>query len=166
MNTEDQPIAAGPLTEDEQRALELRWDEGRLLQFADWLFAFVDGHREEILLLAGTPRDPVTLLAATKQLIARQGSLHMAAEMKDQRREIENEIRSRGEKGEHDRAGIQQEWTARHAAAWRRWRIREYLFVVDRSADRLAARLLPKEQGLLKTRHTPALCRPACEPCG
>ena len=52
-NDDEPPLAFEPLTEDELRVLELRWYEGRMLPFADWLFAFVDRNRDEILRLAG-----------------------------------------------------------------------------------------------------------------
>jgi hypothetical protein len=125
------------LSDTELFALELRWYEGRMLLYAEWLFAFVDRHRADISLLATGSREPVALVAATKRLIIQRGSLRMAAEMEDQIREIENELWYRGEKGEHDRAGIEAAWTLAHARAWRRWRICEYLFVVDRCASRI-----------------------------
>jgi hypothetical protein len=131
-----------PLTDEERSALELRWYEGRMLPFSEWLLAFVDRHREEILRMAAERTDPENLLAAVNELIIRRGSMHMAKEMEDQKKEIENELWYRGEKGPCDRAGVQLEWTSRHAAAWRRWRIREYLFVVDRCAGLVVARLL------------------------
>jgi len=129
------------LTEAERFALELRWYEGRMLPYAEWLTAFVERHRDEILLAAGGANEPAALLTATKRLIAEFGSIHLAGELKDQKREIENELWYRGEKGECDRAGIQQDWTARHAAAWRRWRTQEYLFVADRCARQIVALL-------------------------
>lgn len=133
--------AAPPPAEAELFALELRWYEGRMLPYAEWLDHFVQRHRTEILARAGTANTPESLVEATKQLIVDRGSMHLAGELKDQLREIENELWYRGEKGEHDRAQIQLEWTACHADAWRRWRIREYLFVADRCAGRIVARL-------------------------
>lgn len=130
------------LNEAELRELELRWYEGLMLLYAEWLFAFVGRHRAEILHLASDPHEPASLLAATKRLIVQRGSINMGGELKDQMREIELELWYRGEKGDYDRARIQLEWTAEHAAAWRRWRIREYLFVADRCADRVAMLLL------------------------
>ncbi len=127
------------LTEGEQFALELRWYQERMLPYVDWLMALVERRRDEILALANGSREPAALLAATKSLIADCGTVHMAAELKDQMQEIERELWYRGEKGEHNRAGIKQEWTARHAASWRRWRVQEYLFVADRCAPRIVA---------------------------
>jgi hypothetical protein len=144
MNPDD-PAAGSvfePLTEAELNALELRWYEGRMLRYAEWLGAFVQRHRAEILLAAHGSREPAALLAATKRVIAGRGSVHMAGELTDQRGEIENELWYRGERGDHDRRRIQLEWTAKHAAAWRRWRIKEYFFVTDRSGDLVVAHLL------------------------
>lgn len=119
-------------TPQELVSLELRWYEGRMLPYVDWLLAFTRRHRREIRRAAGRNADPAALFAETRRQIVRRGSLQLAAEMNDQRREIENELWYRGERGEHDHATIKLEWCARHAAAWRRWRIHEYLFVADR----------------------------------
>ena len=64
-------------------------------------------------------------------------------EMNDQAREISDEIWIRGEHGEYDRAHIVEEWTARHAADWRHWRLTEYLYVMERLAGDVIARLRP-----------------------
>jgi hypothetical protein len=135
-------------TDSERFALELRWYEGRMILYAEWLTTFVERHRDEILMLANGSREPVSLLTATKRLIGQRGSLHMAGELKDQQCEIENELWYRGEEGNGNRSGIQLEWTVRHAAEWRRWRIKEYLFVADRCACEIAALLrAPAQSG-------------------
>jgi len=133
------PEPSDALSESEHFALELRWYEGRMLPYAEWVGDFVARHRDEILGLAGGSDDPAALLTAAKRLIQQRGSLHMAQELQDQKREIQNELWYRGEKGEFDRRGIQQAWTAQHAAAWRRWRIKEYLFVANRCAGQIVA---------------------------
>ena len=56
----------------------------------------------------------------------------------DQIKEIESEIWIQGERGNHDREQIAAEWTQRHARSWREWRIKEYLFAVERMDSRLA----------------------------
>ena len=99
--------------------------------------------RKKIALIgAGQIGGTLALLTATKALISQRGSLHMAEELLDQKREMENELWYRGEKGEFDRRRIQQAWTAQHAAAWRQWRVKEYLFVANRCAGQLVATLL------------------------
>lgn len=125
------------LTEAERFALELRWYDGSMLPYFEWLMELVEGRREEILVRASASLEEGALITATKQVIAECGSLHMAAEMKAQREEIEKELWCQGQKGRHDRAKIKQEWAQRYGAEWRRWRVREYLFVVDRCAERI-----------------------------
>jgi hypothetical protein len=147
MNPEDPPAALNYSEAAELHALELRWYKGEMLPYAEWLFAFVARNRAAILREGGAPGDPAALLAATKQLIRESGSLHLASELRDQMREIHNEVWYRGERGEHDRSRIQQEWTSQHAAAWRRWRIKEYLFVVDHCGNRIVAKLLETDDG-------------------
>lgn len=132
-----QPMTSGvshlpALTDQERFSLELRWYEGRMLPYIDWLLDFAERNRDDILSAAGAEADARALLAETKRRITQVGSLHLVAELRDQRREIENALWYGGEHGEHDRATIQLQWCARHAEAWRRWRIQEYLFVADR----------------------------------
>jgi hypothetical protein len=141
VHDESSPPAFDPPNAAETFALELRWYEGRMLPYAEWLMDFAGRHRAEILALAAGSGEPAALVAATKRLIVQRGSLRRAEELHDQIHEIENELWYRGEKGDHDRRRIQQEWTVANACAWRRWRIKEYLFVADRCAEELAATL-------------------------
>jgi hypothetical protein len=141
VNSETDLSAIEPPTPSELFALELRWYEGRMLPYADWLMVFLERHRAEILALAAGSREAGALVAATKQLIVQRGTLHLAGELKDQVGEIEKELWYCGERGDRDRARIQQEWTAAHAVAWRRWRIKEYLFVADRCVAQVLERL-------------------------
>ncbi len=127
--------------EEELRALELRWYEGRMLIYVDQILNFVDLHRAEVEELAGGMKSPVLLLHCLKRLIAAKGSIHMQSELKDQVVELKNEIWYRGQKGDYDRARIQAEWALRHARAWRRWRIKEYCFVIDHCAERILEHL-------------------------
>jgi hypothetical protein len=142
MPQNDEPAGIQPLTNEEHHALEVRWYKGEMLPYVEWLFEFADRQRGEILRLAGPDAGPGQVLATIRQLITQRGSMHMAAEMKAQMREIEKELWYRGEKDPRARAEIKQQWTAKHAAAWRRWRVQEYLFVVDQCGDQLAARVL------------------------
>lgn len=128
---------------DELRTLELRWYEGRMLLYVEWLEAFVGRHRAEILALANGSAVPDDLLAAAKRLIFDRGSVHMAGELRDQAKEIENELWYRGEKGDYNRPVIEANWAYNHGPDWRRWRVREYLFVADRCAGRVVRLLQP-----------------------
>lgn len=135
--------AAGfaPANDAELRTLETAWTEGKLRAHADRLLEFIDRHRSDILLLAGAARDGATLLQTVKLQIVQHGSVCSVSEMRDQARAIRDEIWIRGERGEYDRAHITHEWTSRHAANWRRWRLKEYVFVVERCAPELLALL-------------------------
>ncbi|MEN9662241.1 MAG: hypothetical protein RL324_1190 [Verrucomicrobiota bacterium] len=139
MTRKEDPIQ--PLTAEEHQALELRWYEGSMLPYVEWIHAFAEKHRAEILRIAGPGAPGDQLVAAVKQLIVQRGSMHMASELKDQMREMENELWYSGEKDECARAEIKQRWTVDHAAAWRRWRIQEYLFVVELCRDQLTTQL-------------------------
>src|SRR5258708_11413737 len=85
-------IATDQLDDAERFALELRWYEGRMLLYVEWLHVFVERHRDEILKTAADSNDTTALLAATKQLIAQHGSIHMGGELNDQKRELEKEL--------------------------------------------------------------------------
>lgn len=136
-----------PAPDDQELfSLELRWYEGRMLRYVEWLLDFAERNREEILSAAGPEPDPRALLAETKRRITQLGSVHLPGELSDQRREMENELWYQGERGVHDRAAIQLQWCTRHAAAWRRWRIHEYLFVADRCEHLIAGALAPGGQ--------------------
>jgi hypothetical protein len=141
MNRPDNVIES--LTAEEQQALEIRWYEGRMLPYVEWIHAFAEKHRAEVLRLAGPHPSPDQLVATVRQLIVQRGSMHMAAELKDQMREMEKELWYSGEKDERARSEIKQRWTTRHAAAWRSWRIKEYLFVAGLCREQLAAQLQP-----------------------
>ncbi len=147
MNPNDAPDGLQPLTNEEQQALEIRWYEGRMLPYVEWIFAFADKHRDEILRTAGPDTGAAQLLATVRQMIAQRGSMHLAAELKDQMREMEKELWYRGENDPRARAEIKQQWTAHHAAGWRRWRIQEYLFVASLCGDRLVDQLRNPPKG-------------------
>ena len=122
-------------------ALEASWANGTLRPHVERLLTFVERNREEILQSCVNVGDGLALLSATKHLIIRAGVVHPPSEMRDQVQEIQDEIWIRGERGDFDRQNIAHEWTSRHAANWRRWRLREYLFVADRCAPDVVARL-------------------------
>ena len=98
-------------------------------------------HRAAIVQRAGPDADAHALLLAAKQHVILAGAVHPRSEMVDQAREIQDEIWIRGERGEYDRQHIAHEWTSRHAANWRRWRLTEYLYVMDRRARDIVAAL-------------------------
>lgn len=130
-----------PANDAELRTLQEDWACGELLTHAVRLVEFVDRHRAEILGYAGAGAGPATKLATIKRQIVSVESVCTHSEMLDQTRAIHDEIWYRGERGEYDRHHIVHDWTSRHAAAWRRWRLKEYLFVVDRCAESLLSHL-------------------------
>ena len=134
MHPVSDPATYAPANEAETHALESNWANGKLHTHAVRLLGFIDRHRDEILQLAGPAREPQTLISTVKMQIVRLGSVCSLTEMHDQAREIRDEIWIRGERGEYDRTHITHEWASRHAGNWRHWRLKEYLFVVDRCA--------------------------------
>ncbi len=132
-----------PSNQGEVVALELSWAKGSLDGYLDRLLPFLTRHREEILLLAGGAQALAPdILASAKRVVARAGCVHLRSEMHDQIKQIRDEIWIRGERGDYDRDHITQEWTSLHAANWRRWRLKEYAFVIDRSAEQIVARIV------------------------
>lgn len=152
-----------PANAGEAVALELSWARGSLDCHVERLLAFVDRNRDDIVQLAAersrapdsdeetpsisaraeTPHAPhdAVLLDAVKCVVGRAGAVHLASEMRDQLQVIRDELWIRGERGDYDKAHITEEWTSRHAANWRRWRLKEYAFVIDRVAERVLARI-------------------------
>ena len=141
MTDDDSPAELGPENEAEIKALESSWANGELSRHVTRLLTFVERNRDDILRLAGGARDGPSLLSTTKRMIVHAGAVHLPSEMRDQVHAIQDEIWIRGERGDYDRRNIAHEWTSRHAANWRRWRLKEYLFVADRCAHDIAARL-------------------------
>lgn len=117
------------------------WNAGLLRDHVDRVLAFVERNRYAILRVAGPARDHEKLLAITKRLIVSAGAVHAPSEMRDQVREIQDEIWIRGERGDYDHVNIAHEWTSLHASNWRAWRVKEYLFVADRAANDIVATL-------------------------
>jgi hypothetical protein len=131
-----------PPTQDELKTLKKEWDEGRLAGISTHLLEFVDRHRADILSLARNSYAPEELMAAVRQYVRQRGFIHLPLDMADQIREISNEIWYHGERGDFNRAKIQEEWTVKHAQTWRKWRVKQILYVVERRASDVAAALL------------------------
>jgi hypothetical protein len=129
-------------TQNELKSLRAEWDSGKLSGISAHLLEFVNRHRDEILSLANFSYSPEDLLAAVRQCVRQRGFIHLPLDMADQIREISNEIWYHGEHGDFNRAKIQEEWTVKHALTWRKWRVKQILYVVDRRASDVAASLL------------------------
>lgn len=141
MNDRSDHADYAPANDAELRTLQEDWADGELLTHAVRLVEFIDRHRADILALAGPGADAAVKVQTIKRQIIRLESVCTLSEMLDQRRAIHDEIWFRGERGEYDRHHIVHDWTSRHAAAWRRWRLKEYLFVVDRCAESMLSHL-------------------------
>lgn len=131
-------------TQEELKALKGEWESGKLAGISAHLLEFVERHRDEILNLAHFSYAPEELLAAVRHVVRLRGFIHLPLDMADQIREISNEIWYHGERGDFNRAKIQEEWTVKHAQTWRKWRVKQILYVVDRRASDVAAALLAR----------------------
>lgn len=117
---------------EERQTLQQLWDSGKLQPHAQALERFYrKKHQELRRLLNATYRDD-DLIEAAKLLVIQNKIVDQIAESLDQIEAIESEIWIQGERGNHDRDRIAVEWTERYAAAWREWRIKEYLYTVER----------------------------------
>lgn len=124
--------------QDEIRVLETLWETGKLHRHLRSLERFYREKRPEFLtLLSNEPASRRNLVELAKQLVIQHGIIDHLAETLDQIKEIESEIWIQGENGNRDREAIAAEWTERHAARWREWRIKEYLFATEHMEDRL-----------------------------
>jgi len=134
----------GSPTQEELKALNAEWESGKLAGISAHLLEFVERHRDEILNLAHFSYAPEELLEGVRQVVRQRGFIHLPLDMADQIREISNEIWYHGERGDFNRAKIQEEWTVKYAQTWRKWRVKQILYVVDRRASDVAAALLAR----------------------
>lgn len=142
MSVKDALQELEPPTQAELKTLKKEWDEGRLAGISTHLVEFLDRHRADILAIANHSYAPEELVAAVRQYVRQRGFIHLPLDMADQIREISNEIWYHGERGDFNRAKIQEEWTVKHAQTWRKWRVKQILYVVERRASDVAAALL------------------------
>jgi hypothetical protein len=117
------------------------WRQGKLASHASQLKDFAVQQRDAIRTQVGSLTVGTALLTALKLRVVELGTVHHPTEMRDQTGEIHKHLWYQGQKGEHDRHRVVQDWTTAHAGNWRRWRIEEYLFVIDRIAEELTRRL-------------------------
>lgn len=129
------------LSEDEWQAMRVRWDEGRMRGYVALLPEFIDRHREEILARAGPPEEARALLTAVKLVLLDRGSLDQRDELATQRRKISDHIWIGVERTHRDPRILADEWVVNYAAPWRGWRMKKYLYVINRCADDVVARL-------------------------
>ncbi len=121
----------------ERQQLEALWHSGRLQRHLDALERFYSTKQHEFKELLKTTDDSDELVEVAKLLVVQNGIVDQLTETLDQIKEIESEIWIQGERGNYDRDQIAVEWTERYAASWREWRIKEYLYAVERMESRL-----------------------------
>ena len=128
---------------NELKTLESEWKTGKLKNLSSHLLEFIDRNRVEILKLTRS-QTPEKMVEAAKKFVRRRGFISLPLDMADQIHEINNEIGYHGEKGVFDRRKIQEAWTMEHAPSWRRWRIKQILYIIDQRASEVSAELMPK----------------------
>tara|TARA_B110000037_G_C16974121_1_gene446292 strand:+ start:89 stop:544 length:456 start_codon:yes stop_codon:yes gene_type:complete len=136
-------------TKEEFARLNDLWKSGKLDRHIANLIAFSKNYHNEILSLSPSPFELRDILLTIKRQIVMIGSVNRRSEMDDQIRAIHDEIWIRGENGDFDRKRIQQDWTLQHAENWRRWRIKEYLYLIDHCSERIRSLF----QDALNTHH-------------
>lgn len=141
MSAEGESNSGEIISAEERAQLKRKWAAGHLRHPHEKILEFAREQRGVILQLAGGVRDARALADATCRLIATLRTVHHASEMHDQMREIHNQIWYCGERGDHDINRIKLDWVADNGLNWRRWRIKEYLFLAESCADEIAERI-------------------------
>ncbi|MCE9583229.1 MAG: hypothetical protein K8T20_12120 [Planctomycetes bacterium] len=128
----------------ELQELKTEWDAGRLASIARDLLEFVRNHRADILNyrdahLKRLRGAKVSDYLAIRMYILQVRSISPQGEIRDQLKEIEQEIWYRGENagGQVDRQEVAREWCMRHAPGWRDHRVMAIVFVLDKIKDEL-----------------------------
>jgi hypothetical protein len=129
------------ITDVELKTLKEEWASGELNTLSGHLLEFVDRHRADILKIARNAKSPEKLVEATRKFVRRRGYIHLPLDMADQIHEINNEIWYKGEEGDFNRQKIKESWTQNHAPNWRKWRVKQILFIIDQRASEVAAEL-------------------------
>lgn len=119
----------------EREKLELLWQTGRLQRHIDALEKFYRNNRHQLEALIAGRSQRTSLVELAKRLVVEARIIDRATEIADQIADIETEIWIQGERGNYDRDRIVAEWADQHAAQWRRWRIKEYLFATEHMED-------------------------------
>lgn len=121
--------------EDEVAQLDEEFKSGQLDRLTPSIATFVKAQRKHLSTTSENVSSLKEVLTTLKHQIIQVRSIDSRNEMNDQIKAINDEIWFRGERGEYDRSKIATDWACNHAANWRRWRIKEYLYLVDRRSD-------------------------------
>ncbi len=126
--------------------LKKEWDAGRLAPISRDLVEFVRNHRADILEYRDSHLKKLKGARLSDDLAIRMYILQVRSiapqgEIKDQLKEIEQEIWYRGERGagEINRQEIAREWCMRHAPGWRDHRVMAIVFVLEKMKEQLLA---------------------------
>ena len=130
----------------ELEELKTEWEKGRLASIASDLLEFVRNHRADILDYREKHLKKLRGVRMTDDLALRTYILQVRSisprgEIKDQLKEIEQEIWYRGENegGQVNRQDVAREWCMRHAPGWRDHRVMAIVFVLDKMKTELLA---------------------------
>ncbi|MDQ8202357.1 hypothetical protein [Pelagicoccus sp. SDUM812003] len=129
--------AHDPRLGSERDSLQRLWDAGRLRRRFESLDRFYQNHKSEFYQLQENQPATLGLIELAKLLVIQKVVVDRIAETFDQLKEIESEIWIQGERGNLDRERIACDWAMSHARIWREWRLKEYLFVVERMEPQL-----------------------------
>lgn len=130
------PPSFSPLRDAERATLDQLWQSGRLQRHVECLERFYREKRHQFRQRLQSQVDSGELTKVAKSLVIENGTVDPHSETLDQIKAIESEIWIQGEQGNHDRNRIATEWTERYAQAWRDWRLKEYLYTIERTEAR------------------------------
>lgn len=119
----------------EREKLEQLWNSGHLQRHIAALEKFYRKNRHQLEALIASRSQRPSLVELAKHLVIEARIIDRTTEIADQIADIETEIWIQGERGNYDRDRIVAEWAAQHAAQWRHWRIKEYLFATEHMED-------------------------------
>lgn len=125
--------------DNERQTLEQLWNAGHLQRHLDALESFYKNKRQDFRKHLKENTNKGELLEVAKFLLVENGVVDQKAEAHDQIEAIESEIWIQGERGNYDRERIATDWAEHYARDWREWRVKEYLYTVERmESTRLA----------------------------
>jgi len=117
------------------------YETGRLEPIKVQLDKFVRKHKDDILRFKRKEEDhwkrPMDLAAAVKLFILNVRTIDMHAEMIDQIKALEEEIRNNTSVCNPDKAGV--DWIQSHAPGWRSYRVLSIIYVFERNKTQLLA---------------------------
>lgn len=105
------------------------WNKGEFSDCVPLVNKFIEEQEQVVRTKLGSEANGDQIARSLIDLLLNNGSLDQASEMLAQKEEILKELWICGEREDHDRARIVEEWTRNYAQDWRRWRVLVYLFI-------------------------------------